>query len=150
MDLSRGQYLSCCSSVFLSFSFFETVLCSHWKLITFFVVFGKKIFVQQLASNPHNEAVQIKHIPPCLPLLSCVCVRCILYYVCGLSPCTCVRVGVVKVLFDSLICCVLPSSLLLCLQSSVASHLLFRFKVHSSAGQQILNPFFFFWLGSKK
>lgn len=73
--------------------------------------------------NPCHEEVQIKLIPP--PL----------FYVCGVHSaycmfvvCHCVRecfsVGVVTVLFDSLIYSVLPSSLLLCLRSSVASALL--------------------------
>lgn len=55
-----------------------------------------------------------------------------------------VEVGVVKVLFDSLICCVLPSSLLLCLDSSAASELLFRFGAHGSARQPESKVFWVF------
>lgn len=46
-----------------------------------------------------------------------------------------VPVGVVSVLFDSLIHSVMPLSLFSCLQSSVGSTLLFRLKVRSSARQ---------------
>lgn len=70
-----------------------------------------------------------------------VCVWLVRYilYACGVSPCVCmclsVPVGVVSVLFDSLIRSLLPLSLLSCLQSPVGSTLLFRLKVRSSARQ---------------
>lgn len=66
------------------------------------------------------------------------CVQYILYvYGLSLGACVClsVPVGVVSVLFDSLILSLLPLSLLSCLQSSVGSTLLFRLKVRSSARQ---------------
>lgn len=70
----------------------------------------------------------------------------LLLYVCGVYSTYCmfvvchsvhasVPVGVVNVLFDSLIHSVMPLSLFSCLQSSVGSTLLFRLKVRSSARQ---------------
>lgn len=114
----------------------QNISCFKTDIVFFWVVWSLKeilIAVDFLIHATRQRKSNIFH-PHCPCSHVCVCV-CSAYGMFVFCHCVRVEVGVVKVLFDSLICCVLPSSLLLCLDSSAASELLFRFGAHGSTRQ---------------